>query len=534
MAERPRSAQAKKRGTRRAVTSTRARPGVESALARLTAAELVRAARESERAFLFKHAVVQDTAYQSLLKQERKRLHRAIGTTLERLYTTRADEFAAELTYHFAQAGDDTKTLEYGERAGDADARIFAFPEAHAHYSQALDAAARLPATPDLQRRRVDLIVKVVSVALRAEGPEASLTRLRVAEELLGQLEPTPGDRARLARVHFWMGDAYSHQNQQRKAVAYLQQAMQAAQAEGTDENLLAIPANVIGRALAAQGQFGQAEPLLAQAAPLLEKSANWYEWVLAVGFLGMAQAAQGDIEAGLGQTARAFARAQDLGTPIGIADSHIFSSFIYMQQGAYTKVIAHADAALAAATQLGDHLMIYMASNVRGWGASRLDRFAEAEADLRRGQELAAQMGGQLFFADLFLSAYAELAWRQGQAEVARERAARALEVARVVGNVYSEGLAERVMGLAIMDMERTSPNPRVESHFRASLQLFQAGNARLEAARTRMVWGNHLRARGEEARAREHFAEAAAQFQASRLDDELQAALHRLRQGT
>ncbi len=449
-------------------------------LAHLEYVELVRRLQTNE--YLFKHALVQDTAYQSLLKNERKRLHRVIGDSLEQAHQAHADELAGELAHHFFNAGDDAKTFVYAQRAGDDAARVFAHPEASAYYQRALDALTRLSETNDQQRQRVDVIVKLVAVSLRAQGPDWCLEKLRVAENLLR--EPSePQDRERLARVHFWMGDAYSHLNQQREAIAYLQQVLEIAHAGVQDETLLAIPSNVIGRALVAQGKFSQAELLLAQAAPLLEKSANWYEWVLAVGFLGFARAAQGNIDAGLKETGRAFSRARELGTPTGIGDSHIFTSFIHHQRGDYDAALAHANDALVAARQLDDQLLIFLAHNARGWAHSYLGNFEAAKQNFVRAQELAAQQGGQLFFADLFSAAYAELALRQGNITEAHTRAQHAIEMARSVGNVFSEGLARRVLA-------QTLARQDAAEHFAQSIQLFEIGNAQLEIKRTRVIW--------------------------------------------
>jgi hypothetical protein len=132
-------------------------------LVQLERAELVRRAPESvtgldEVAYWFKHALVQDTAYSSLLKNERRRLHRLIGETLEREYPAAVQENAALLTKHFAEAGDDVKTLEYAGCAGDAEARVYAKTEAAAHYQAALDAALRLNAqAPQL----IELVTKL-------------------------------------------------------------------------------------------------------------------------------------------------------------------------------------------------------------------------------------------------------------------------------------------------------------------------------------------------------------------------------------
>lgn len=115
-------------------------------LTRLETIELIRRLDEVDLTYLFKHTLVQETVYSSLLRNERRRLHRMIGETLEYAYPDALQENAARLAQHFAEAGDDAKTLEYGMRAGDVDAQRFAKVEAIKYYSVALDAALRLNA----------------------------------------------------------------------------------------------------------------------------------------------------------------------------------------------------------------------------------------------------------------------------------------------------------------------------------------------------------------------------------------------------
>ena len=64
------------------------------------------AAIQPELEYLFRHALVQDAAYESLLKQERRSLHRLVGDALEQLYPERHGELAAVLARHFEQAGE--------------------------------------------------------------------------------------------------------------------------------------------------------------------------------------------------------------------------------------------------------------------------------------------------------------------------------------------------------------------------------------------------------------------------------------------
>src|SRR5579859_1016214 len=108
-------------------------------LSQLESAGLIRLASVApEREYLFRHALVQDAAYASLLRSDRKRLHRAAGEVLEQIYQGRQEEIAALLGQHFAQAGEDGRALHYLTLAGDQAADKYANAEAVAHYTAAL------------------------------------------------------------------------------------------------------------------------------------------------------------------------------------------------------------------------------------------------------------------------------------------------------------------------------------------------------------------------------------------------------------
>ncbi len=120
-------------------------------LTQLERADLIRRLRELEEAYQFKHNLIQESAYMSLLKSDRRALHRSCAEALERAYPNELDELAALLAKHFAEAGDEEKTFAYARRAGDAAMRVSAHAEALMHYDTATLLAARLPlATKDL------------------------------------------------------------------------------------------------------------------------------------------------------------------------------------------------------------------------------------------------------------------------------------------------------------------------------------------------------------------------------------------------
>ncbi len=126
-----------------------------STLTTLERSGLIRLAHSlQELEYLFRHAMVQEAAYLSLVKSDRKRLHMACGEVLERLYPDRGSdgELAALLGGHFAEAGESARAARYLERAADAAARTYANVEALAHYNRALDLACALDDSELVQR----------------------------------------------------------------------------------------------------------------------------------------------------------------------------------------------------------------------------------------------------------------------------------------------------------------------------------------------------------------------------------------------
>ena len=97
-----------------------------------------------EPAYIFKHAVIQDVAYNSLLVQRRKELHRAVGHAIEDLYADRLAEHYAELAHHFFQAEEWRRAIDYSVHAGQRASASFANTEAKAHYARAVAAAGKL------------------------------------------------------------------------------------------------------------------------------------------------------------------------------------------------------------------------------------------------------------------------------------------------------------------------------------------------------------------------------------------------------
>ena len=104
-----------------------------------------------ELAYMFKHALTQDVAYNSLLMQRRQELHRLIGLAIEELYADRLAEQYEVLAYHFARGEEWARALAYFCQAAEKATQAFANREAVALYDQALEAAGHLGQAVDVQ-----------------------------------------------------------------------------------------------------------------------------------------------------------------------------------------------------------------------------------------------------------------------------------------------------------------------------------------------------------------------------------------------
>jgi tetratricopeptide (TPR) repeat protein len=106
--------------------------------------ELIRQKQKApELEYIFKHALVQESTYESILLKKRLELHGKVASAIESLFSERLDEFLSILAYHYAKAELWEKAQEYLFKAGDQAGRIAADAEALAYYHQAIETYMR-------------------------------------------------------------------------------------------------------------------------------------------------------------------------------------------------------------------------------------------------------------------------------------------------------------------------------------------------------------------------------------------------------
>jgi class 3 adenylate cyclase/tetratricopeptide (TPR) repeat protein len=140
--------------------------------------------RGAERSFIFKHALVRDAAYESLLLIRRREWHERVAYALERGFLDLAAKEPELLAYHFGEAGLLVPACDYRMRAGDQAVNRSAYPEAIAHFSAGLKHAEAMP-PQDGMRRQLEFWLKLGSASVVAHGlqsVEAEQAYIRASE----------------------------------------------------------------------------------------------------------------------------------------------------------------------------------------------------------------------------------------------------------------------------------------------------------------------------------------------------------------
>src|SRR5271165_3533646 len=175
-------------------------PTLRAALAQLEDSELVfRHGAPPHARYAFKHALVQDTAYESLLKSRRQILHRKIAETLREQFPDVVEAEPELLAHHFTQAGLDAPAIEYWGKAGDLALRRSAFKEAIAHLGKAIEmseagdaAAPREAAGAASASQRLKLQTNYGQAVLWFKGYAAEETKAAFAR--VGELATEKGN----------------------------------------------------------------------------------------------------------------------------------------------------------------------------------------------------------------------------------------------------------------------------------------------------------------------------------------------------
>ena len=341
-----------------------------------------------ELAYMFKHALTHDVAYNSLLMQRRKELHRLIAMAIEELYAERLPESYEMLAYHYERGEVWEKALEYLVKAGQKAQQAYANQEALDHYSRALDMCERLGEAVEPATRMTIYAGKGAVHFLLSEF-RASVE----AHQRLLEVSRQCGDRHKEAEALYQIGFGFYYAHEFEKALEFSHQA-QALAAEIGNQNILAASLFVIAQVHAVTGKLDEAshgiEEALRVSREAGEKGREGFNLIL----LGQLHNWKGEYEQAL--------QFLEQGFTIGQAhDLQLIVIWILWQRGLthggkgeYAAALAALQEALALSDRLGDKIFKCRILNSLGWVYGEIYNLEAAIRYNREGAEASYKIG--------------------------------------------------------------------------------------------------------------------------------------------
>jgi len=462
---------------------------LDQALGQLVASELVfQRGTPPEAMYSFKHALVQDTAYQSLLRSKRHQLHAKIARMMEERFPEIAEARPELLAHHFTEAGLASQAIVYRQRAGERDLERSAYAEAISQLKQGLELLEALPDRPDRVRQELSLRLALGSALTATRGyadPEVGDAYLQ-ARELCRELGEAP---PQLFPALHGLYRFYHVRGQ-----------LQAAREPG--EQLLKMAVSVQDSGLFVEAHRALGVPLfwlgdVTRALENLEQGARLYRaqkhrshatmfgtdpGVVCLSYGALALWHVGHPEQAYNRSCEALALARNLSHHHSLALALVFAAWLHQFRREPRAAREHAEAAIAICSEQGFPLFMSMGTILRGWALGQEGRGEEGVAQMRRGLADLRATGAGLW-QPTFLSLIAEADGRIGQARRGLEVLGEAMAIVDRNDERFYEAELHRLKGELLLS---TPADPSgAERCFRIALEI--AGRQRAKSLELR-----------------------------------------------
>jgi tetratricopeptide (TPR) repeat protein len=491
-----------------AAVSAQAPTDLDVALERLTASGLIsRRGTPPDESYSFKHALVQDAAYFTMLKSRRRQLHSSIAKVLVEQFPTMAESLPEVVARHFTEAGRVGEAIEYWVRAGRLSHARWANREAVKFFQKALHILKVLPKSRETLERAIDLRFDLRASLAPLGEFERIFACLREAEGLARTL----GDQRRLGHAFVYMSHNLCQTGRPTEALGFGRNAQ--AIAESLGDVPLQVRGNLFfGVACLVTGDYRKAEHLFRQVLRLLESHPSrepfGFEFpdVLACGYLTWGFAEQGKFEEGIVYGEEAVGLAERLDNPFSLAGATWSLAYLQISRGEFHPAIDLLERGLALTREWQLTFLSMASTGTLGCAYALSGRIAEGISLLEHAVGASATMAygthQPRFLADL-----GEAYILAGRLEDALEVALRTLALARERGRRGDEARALRLLAEV---SARRDPPQLAEGHYRDALALAEELGMRPLVAHCHFGLGQLSGRTGMPERAQQHVATA------------------------
>jgi tetratricopeptide (TPR) repeat protein len=426
-----------------------------------------------EPAYIFKHAVIQDVAYNSLLMQRRRALHRAVGEAIEELYPDRLEEHYAELAHHFSQSGTWEKALTYHRHAGIQAFARSSLREALAGFEQALAALHHLPERQETCEQAIDLRLEMRNVLIALADFGRMFELLGEAEALAKTLE----EPRRLGWVSAYLSPYFSNTGDQDRAIEMGQRALAIATASG-DFALEMMATFFLGFPALALGHYQQQVQYHRRNVEALQGQWRHERFgepglpsVFCRAYLDWGLAELGAFVEGLVRGEEAIQIAETVDQPFTLSHAYLGVGLLHLRKGDLQPAIAVLEQSLGICQTGAIQLLLPWVVSSLGYAYALSGRLAEALPLLERAVEQSAAMK-LMNHHPLWMAYLGEAYLLAGRLEEANALAGRALALSRAHKEQGYEAYALRLLG-AITTQRHPPEVESAEDYYRQAMAL-------------------------------------------------------------
>ncbi len=483
---------------------------VIDALDQLVGSELLfRRGRAPDATYVFKHALVQDAAYGSLLRAKRQAMHQKIVAALEENYPERAKTEPEVLAHHYTEAGLAGSAVKYWQRAGQQALQGSANPEAVGHLRKGLTLLMTVPGSAERDRDELKLQTTLGPALMATRGytaPEVG-EAYRRAHELCRQVGETRELYAVLWALRLYHLGRAEHDT----ALAESEQLLGLAGRLSKSEYFLqarfalGLSSFYVGELQAAREHFDEGIRLydperhaalafryggFDPGVSMLAHSA-WTLWML------------GDVEraAARAEQAQAVTRLQD--NAYTLSRALYWDAVLRQFVGDWPSARARAEEAIAIANEHGFAYILAVGPILLGWALICQGQAAEGARQVRRGVDAYRAIGANIQLPH-FLVPLAEAARALGRPEDGLEVLADAMARVENTGERYFEAELHRLKGELLLDSSPRDHGP-AEVAFGKALAVARAQQARSLELRVATSFARLRQAQGKTAQARD-----------------------------
>jgi class 3 adenylate cyclase/DNA-binding SARP family transcriptional activator len=492
-----------------AAASAMAPSDLDAALERLTASGLVsRRGTPPDATYAFKHALVQDAAYATMLKSERQQLHASIANVLVERFPALAQNQPEVVARHFEEAGSASEAIGYWRRAAQLASARSAMHEAVSSFERALELLEALPETRERQEAAIDLRCDL-SNALFALGT-FELRFLRAAAALAEALD----DRRRLGQASVYLCRNAFMAGHLREARELGERALALAKSLG-DVSLEGTASLYFGAACFHLGDYSGAEALFLKVLQWLEGDRRQERFglagfpaVFALGFLGWLFADRGKFEQAIAYGEEGLRLADALDNPYSQVFALWMLGRVHNIMGDSSSAIRLHERGLALSRQ--SKLTLYSLHHMASLGYAYALSGRAADGIQMLQDALTGIDAMKYGLADLILlEDLGDAHLAADRLAEARDIAGRVLALARERGQLGYEARALRLLGE--VNVGRGNPAKAAEDHLRDALARAEKLGMRPLVARCHLGLGKLARTRMRRD-AHDHLATAAA----------------------